>query len=193
VHFDPTEYDTSILTRRETISLLGLGALSIPGTIATVAPETLVGHPRATGEPISVEREITDEGYSYDPASDTVTWPRESVDEGPYETEPFEAWADRRSARVGSDVVLPTINDRLETDMSGIGKAVSGEWFGLVISVTIGTSYDRDGDVRSEPTVSKAALIDAAPRTVHVTISLEGREFARSVPVFVEEVDSHLL
>lgn len=181
------------VSRRETLGLLGVGSIAIPGGITTLKPEVIVGHPQGRGAPVSTEQTITDEGIEYRPSSDTVKWVkyRSGGDPVAHETEPFEKWADRRCASVGSDVVLPTIQTRLDKDLQGVGKGVSGETIGLVITVHIGTTYDRDGDVISEPNISVEDLLAVTPRTVRATIKLEGREHSRSVPVFVEETEFH--
>lgn len=177
------------VSRREALGLFGVGGVSIPGGIAAFNPEMIVGLPRAEGDSISVERAITDDSIEYRPSSDTVKWSRSTSQTGPYETEPFEKWANRKSASVGSDVVLPTIQDRADREVSGIGKGVSGEYIGMVIAIHIGTTYNRDGNVISEPNMSVEGLVDVTPRTVRTTITLEEREYTRPIPVFIEEAD----
>jgi len=181
------------VNRREALGLLGVGSVAIPGGITTLKPEAIVGHPQGRGAPVSTEQTITDEGVEYRPSSDTVRWVkyRSGGDPVAYETEPFEKWADRRCATVGSDIVLPTIQTRVDKELQGVGKGASGEIIGLVITVHIGTTYDRDGDVKSEPNVPVETLLDVTPRTVQTTIELEEREHSRSVPVFVEETEFH--
>ena len=181
------------VSRRETLGLLGVGSIAIPGGITALNPEVIVGHPQGRGAPVSTEQTITDEGIEYRPSSDTVKWVKLRSEEGPvaYETEPFEKWADRRCAAVGSDIVLPTIQTRVDKELQGVGKGASGEIIGLVITVHIGSAYDRDGNVLSEPNISVETLLDVTPRTVQTTIKLKEREHFRSVPVFVEESDIH--
>lgn len=178
------------VSRRTVVGSLGSAALLALGGIGAFKQEWIVGHPRAAGDPTSIEQTITDDAVAYHDSTDTVEWPRGA---GTTTSEPFEYWAHRKTAVVGSDVVLETIQDRIGTELSGVGKGASGELVGMVISVMIGTHYARDGSVISEPAISKSELIDVAPRTVRVTISLDGREYSRAVPVFVEEADTYNL
>lgn len=182
------------LHRRDTLALLGLGGVggvSVPGMVSAFAPETIVGLPRGEGAPVTVEQELTDEAVDYRPASDTVRWSRSTGEGGPYTTEPFGTWASRTAASVGSDAVLPAIRERLDGEATGIGNGVSDELVGMVIAVSIGTTYDREGQVVSEPNVSLEELVDVTPRTVRTTVTLEGREYTRPVAVFVEEGEVH--
>lgn len=177
------------LSRRRALALLGVGGVSVPGGIAAFRPTMLVRRPRAEGDPVSVERTIADDAVEYRPASDTVRWSRSTDGTGPYETEPFERWASRKCAAVGADVVLPTIRDRSDGEVTGVATGVSGTLVGTVVTVRVGATYDLDGNVVSEPSVSVEEVIDVTPRTVRATITLDGREHTRPVPVFVEEGD----
>lgn len=174
-------------SRREAIGLLGVGGLSIPGLVTASKPELIVGHPRAEGAPVAVERAIADEAIEYRPVSDTVRWSKSTDRTGPFVTEPFEKWAGRRAASVGSEVVIPTIRDRVGKEITGIGTGVAGELIGTVIAVRVGTTFDVEGNVISKPNVSTETLVEVTPRTIRSTITLEGRKFTRPVPVFVEE------
>lgn len=176
------------LSRREALAFLGVGGLSILGLITAFKPELLVGHRRAEGAPVSVERVISDGTIEYRPASDTVRWSKSTDQTGPYVTEPFEKWASRSSASVGSEVVVSTIQDRVGKEVTGIGEGVSGEIIGSVISVHIGSTFDVDGNVISQPNIPTERLVAVTPRTVRTTITLEGREYTRPIPVFIEEV-----
>lgn len=175
------------LSRRDALALFGVSGVSIAGGIGAFEPAVIVGLPRAEGDAISVERTV--DGVEYRPASDTVSWSRSTGDGGPYETEPFEKWASRKAASVGSDAILPAIRDRIDEEVQGIGTGVADEPIGMVVAVTVGTTYDRDGDVTSEPNLSVEDVVDVAPRTVHTKVTLEGREYTRPIPVFVEEAD----
>lgn len=183
-------------SRRELLALVGGAAAAVAtaaGGLWTFKPEVLVGHPRGEGAPISVDRTITDDSVEYRPNSDTVRWPRYSAAEGGTEVEPFEAWARRRCAVVAADSVLPAVRERVDGELSGVGKGASGEIIGLVVTVHVGTAYEADGDVVDEPSISKRELVAVTPRTVHTTITFEGRSHTRAVPVFVEEMDTHQL
>lgn len=177
------------MNRRRVLTLIGAGGASVAGGIAAFKPALVIGSPRGKGEPVSIERTITDESLEYRPSTDEVRYPTLMNSNGPvaYETVPFGRWARRRCASVGSDAVLPAIQDRFQKRVEGISKAASSEYIGLVITVTAMTTKNRDGEVVAEPNISYESLVDAAPRTVHTTVRLEGREHTRAVPVFVEE------
>lgn len=180
------------MDRRHFLGVLAGGGLAAAGGIGLRKPGLLVGAPRATGEPVSVTRTITDDAIEYLPETDRVRYARVSTPEGPddYETAPFERWASRRCASVGSDVVLPTIRDRVDTELTGIGKGVSSEYFGLAITVSATTTRNRDGEVVSEPSLSVDQLRAVTPRTIEATVRLSDREHTRGVPVFVEESEA---
>lgn len=154
-----------------------------------------MGLERGEGDPVSIERVIADDSIDYDSSNDTVRFPTLMGSEGPvaYKTESFESWADRRCASVGSEAVLPTIQDRFEKAVQSIGKAVgredTREELGMVITVWAITHRNREGEIDSKPNFSFQALVDRTPRSVHTTITLEDREHTRSVPVFVEETE----
>lgn len=179
------------MSRRDALGLLGVSGISLAGGIGVFKPDLLVGHPQGRGDPIAVGRTVTDDSIEYRPVSDTVRYPTLRNQSGPvaHETEPFKKWASRKCAVVGSDAVLPAIQNRLDTEIRGVGKATSNEFIGMVITVTIGTVRDRDGDVISEPNVSTESVLDVTPQSVRTTIRLENREYTRSVPVFVEETN----
>lgn len=185
------------LERREALSLLGIGAVSASGGIGILKPDLFVGEPQATGEPVVIEQTITSEETEteYRPASDTVRYPKYKSGDTTieYSTEPFERWASWKCASVGSEAVLPTVQDRFDQEVSRVGKGVSHEAIGFVIKAHISKPADRDGNGISGPTISKSELIETTPRTIHTTVRLEDREFTRSVPVYVEEVSYRAL
>lgn len=174
------------------MSALGIGSVSVSGGIGVLKPDLFVGEPRATGDPVSVERTITNESTEYRAASDTVRYPKYKDGETPveYGTEPFERWARRKCASVGSEVLLPTIQDRFDEEVNGVGKGVSHEATGLVIKAFISEPDDRDGNDASGPTVAKTELRETAPRTIRTTVRLEDRALTRPVPVYVEEMST---
>jgi hypothetical protein len=180
---------------------LGVGNIPIPDGLIVIRPEVLVGLPQGRGTPVSTSRTITDESLEYDPESDTVRYATVVTRAGPtdYETVPFEKWAHRRCGTVGMEVLLPTIQERLGKELQGVRggvRKIRREPLGDLIErahiVHIGTTYDRDGTVVSEPNVSIGDVLDVVPRTVRTTITLDGREYDHSLPVFVEEDDVHI-
>lgn len=156
-----------------------------------------MGSPRGEGEPVAIERAITEDSVEFEPSTDTVRYPTLMGSDGPvaYETESFESWADRKCAIIGSETVLPTIQERFDKEVQGIGKGVgqadtSGN-LGTVITVWATTHRNQNGEITSEPNFSFQALVERTPRSVHATITLEDLEHSRSVPVLVEEQELH--
>ncbi|WP_255149150.1 hypothetical protein [Halorarius halobius] len=177
------------MNRRTFLGALGGCGVTLAGGVAVGKPELVVGAPRGEGEPVSTRRAVADDAVEYLPEEDAVRYPTRVGADGPeaYETEPFERWARRRCASVGSEAVLPALDERFDTELEGIGKGVESEYLGLVISVMATTTRNREGEVVSEPNVAFDRLVARTPRTVRATVTLEGREHTRSVPVFVEE------
>lgn len=176
------------MNRRRFLGALGVGAFGLFEAVGNDVPALVGGHPRARGDPISVEHIVEDPDLEYDPSSDSVRYATVKSGEEVVRstTEPFETYANRRCASVGSEVVLPTVRERFDRDLEGLGKGVSGEVFRLVITVMHVTTHDRDGEVITEPNFAFEELVERAPRTVTVTLTLDGRSHRRSVPVFAE-------
>lgn len=155
------------------------------------------GISQGEGAPVSIKREIAEDLRDYEPSTDTVRFPTLLGSDGPVasETESFETRADRKCASIGSEALLAAIRNRFEKEVQGIWKAVgegdTGEDLGVVITVSVTTRRNRDGDTVSEPNISVRAVVDRTPRTVHATITLGDREHTRSVPIFVEENEVH--
>jgi hypothetical protein len=175
--------------RRDFLAALTGGSLAAASGFSAHRPALLEGSRRGRGDPISVQRSITDESITYDPDRGTVRYPTLMGSDGPvaHGSEPFELWANRRCASVGSDAVLPAVEDRVDREMTGIGKGVRGTSFGLAITVSATTTLDREGTVVSEPVIPLDRLVAVTPATVYATVRFEGREHTRAVPVFVEE------
>jgi len=177
------------MNRRTFLAGLIGGGLAAASGFSTHRPALLEGSQRAGGEPISVTRTITDDSVTYDPDRGTVRYPTLMDSDGPVEhaSEPFALWANRRCASVGSDEILPTIEDRVDRELAGVGTGVRGTAFGLASTVSATTTLDRDGTVVSEPNVSVERLRTVTPATVYTAIRFEEREHRRAVPVFVTE------
>lgn len=78
--------------------------------------------------------------------------------------------------------------DRLGTDAFGSSMGRGPDWATddePVIWVAVATKHGTDDSVKT-PEVPLARLADVSPRSVDVTVSLEGDAFSRSVPVFAE-------
>ena len=134
---------------------------------------------RGKGDPVTAEETITRDSVEYLEATNEVRYGDT--------TEPFHRWARRECASVGSTAVLPAIEDRFEKPIEGLGKGVRSLLFGLIITVDYTVVRDEEGSVTSEPNVEFEELVAVTPRTVTATVVLEGRDYARTVPVIVQE------
>lgn len=177
---------------------------------ATPSPTTTPTHTRSEpsakpvrcrGEPVTVERSVTDEpGYAddieYFPANKTVRFVTIRSGDEPleFDTWSFEEWGAIECAEVGLEQVREATADRLGTDEFGSSIGQSPGFFSsssLVIWLEVATQVE-DGETVSTPTVPLARLVDIAPRSAEVTVSLKGDPFSRSVPVFAEHVEMSL-
>ena len=140
---------------------------------------------RGEGAPVEIAHSVAGEDAEYRPDSDTIAVDGTTI--------PFERWARREAFEAGADAVVPTIDDRLDKSLEGVGSGVRHLVFGLVATVDHTVTRDRDGDVTSEPNVSLDRLVSAAPRTLTVTVALDGREATTDVPVGVGHVEMHQL
>lgn len=153
------------------------------------------GPTRPDGEPVSVDRTITDEpGYEpnnleYFPENGTVRYVkyRSGGEPAGYDTWSFEEWGRIETADAGAARVRTVTARRL--GVTGIGGGIAtppeeADTEGLVITVQVSKTLNRDGEVVSWPAATFPALVAAAPRAAEVTLSIEGDTFSRSVPVY---------
>lgn len=136
---------------------------------------------RGKGEPMARERTITREAVAYLESTDAV---EENGD-----TQPFERWARRECVEIGAGAVVSVVDGRLDEPVDGVGSGVRYLLFGPVITVDHTVTRDRDGGVVTEPDVTLDRLIAAAPRTMTVTVVLDGRAFTAETPVGVGHVE----
>lgn len=151
---------------------------------------------RCQGEPVSAERTITDEpgyedGLEYYPDNETVRFvaARSGGEPAEFGTWTVEEWGAIESAEVGLERAREVTADRLGTNefASGVGtppEATPPE--ARAISLEIVTELDRDGEVISTSPVSLSQLVEAGPRSVAVTLSLDSKTFERTMPVFAK-------
>ncbi|WP_152421683.1 hypothetical protein [Halogeometricum pallidum] len=132
---------------------------------------------RGKGEAVKIEKTITPESVEYLESTNEV---RENG-----HTQPFNNWARRECAEIGAGEVVPVVDDRLETAVEGVGSGVRYLIFGPVITVDHTVTRDRDGSIVSEPNVTLEQLISVAPRTMTVTVTLDGHTFTKEFPVGV--------
>lgn len=157
------------------------------------------GPVRADGDVVSIEDTRTDEpgyeedGFEYFPENRTVRTVATTSGGEPtsFSTKPFNEWGDIESAEVGATRAAAVTARRLEVDFiaNGIGQAPAGaasDEFAikLEVSKTIGS----EGEVESWPVATFPALKQAAPRSVEVTLSVEGDTVSRTVPVYVKYI-----
>lgn len=132
---------------------------------------------RGAGDAVAIAETVTRDSVEYLESSNDV------VENG--HTAPFEEWARRECEEIAADEVVPVVDDRIEASVEGVGSGVRYLLFGPVITVDHTVTRDRDGSVASEPNVPFERLISVAPRTVTVTVTLDGRGFTTAVPVGV--------
>lgn len=181
---DATETDTSTTDT------------ATPETTTEESPSDFV---RCRGESVSVERSVTDEpGYDEDnreyfPENETIRYvaARSRGEPAAFETISFDEWASIECASAATERAREVTADRLGTDEFGSGTGVPPEIADtedLVVRLTVSTRVE-GGETVETPTLSRDELADAAPRSVEATVSLEGDEFSRTVPVFARHVE----
>ena len=149
------------------------------------------------GEPTTAEGSVTDEpdyedNMKYFPSNETVRVVTLRNSEGPagFSTWSFEEWDKIECAEIGIERVRGVTADRLGTDEFGssIGQPPGFSSADASVIWVEMTTQTEDGETVSTSTVPLARLADVAPRSVDVTVSLEGDTFSRIVPVFAEHV-----
>lgn len=150
---------------------------------------------RPNGEPIITEQTITDEpGYEddieYFPGNQTVRYVKlvSGGEPAAYDTWSFEEWGSIESAEVGAKRAETVTADRLGVE--GVGSAISrppkdAETDELVIMLEVTKTVNNDDEVVNWPVATFPAIKKAAPRSVDVTLTLEGDTVSRTVPVYV--------
>lgn len=140
---------------------------------------------RGKGEAIAIEKTITRGSIEYLESTNEV---REKGN-----TEPFNGWAQSECAEIGARVVVTAIQDQFEKSVEGIGSGVRYLVFGPVITVDHTVTRDRDGSITSEPNVKLEQLISRSPRTMTITVTLQGQEYTKDLPVGVGHTEASLL
>jgi hypothetical protein len=168
-------------------------------TTETTTDEQPSDFVRCRGDPVSVERTVTDEpGYDEDDMeyfseNETIRYVAARSGDEPalFETISFDEWASIECAEAALERVREVTTDRLGTDEFGSGMGVPpdvAETEDLVVRLHVATHVE-DGETVKTPTLSRDELAAVAPRTVEATVSLEGEEFSRTVPVFAQHVE----
>lgn len=203
--------------RRRALSLIGSSAaLAVAGCLGFPEPEPAGRQPtssvrewardaeakapvRATGEPVSLDRTVTDDpgyeedGFEYFQDNRTYRYveARSGGEPVAYDTWPFEKWGRLKSATKGSIYAGTIAADRL--DVEGVGNGISSPPDGSaatapIIGVHVTKTLDREGEVVEWPVATFPDLKEAAPRSVDVTLTIEGDTFSRTVPVYAEYI-----
>lgn len=160
-------------------------------TDTTAAPTTTHGERRRArggADPITVEETIRDSEYVYVESNDTVRYPAvKSGDEVlEYGHDSFDDWTSSEGVDVGVHAVYNLVDERVGREYGGSVRA--GPDGSAVVSLRVVTRVDRDGDVVSEPDVSFADLVAAAPRSVTSTIHFAGKSATHTHEVWVRRV-----
>lgn len=132
---------------------------------------------RGEGEAVTIEKTITRDSAEYLESTNDV---RENG-----HTEPFRQWARRECESIGASEVLTVVENRLDKSVEGVGSGVRFLLFGPVISVDRTVTRDRDGSTVSEPNVTLERLVSVAPRSMTITVILDGHGFTKKIPVGV--------
>jgi hypothetical protein len=162
------------------------------------ASEDDSGPLRPDGDPISVERTITDPELDYLPEEDAVRYPAyyRRTGRGPdgqptrttvYETTPFADWAATETASVAADEVSAVADERLAGDPT-LSVGITNREGEMAVTAELTTTLNRDGTVVSEPSTDFERVVAAVPRSVDTTIHFEGETATRTVPVWVGEM-----
>jgi len=138
---------------------------------------TSIGSRRARGraEEITVSKAFDGE-YTY-LASENAVRNEESND-----VEPFDRWVWAQLRSISADSVESALSSR------GVGDPAVGYPLGpetLAITVSLTTTLDRDGNVEFTPQTSFEDVAAVTPRSVTVTVSLDGKTRTETVPVWV--------
>lgn len=215
------QYDiirTMKISRRSLLKTVGGASALLAGCISneddpdssadTAAPTTQAVSPsvRANQSNVRVETAANESKYEYLESENAVRYVAayrhsnpEAVESGSpptrepvYDTIPFERWAETECVHVGSKRVAEVMASRLGKNASEVTAGVTTQNGSKTIIVTRSTTVDRDGDVRSTPSMSYEQLEAVAPSTVTATVSLENRRRTCTVPVEIKNISMRL-
>lgn len=171
------------MNRRKFLLASG-GIISVGGTAVASATRTDIladeELTRGKGKAVALENTNTLDSVTYLESTNEV---RKNGN-----TLPFNKWARWECADIGASEVVFIVDNRLEPTVEGVGSGVASQIFGPVITADHTVTRDSDGTIVSEPNVTLDELISVAPRTVTVTVNLEGRGYATDIPVGVGQM-----
>ena len=172
-------------SRRIVLAATGLGLGGVVagylGTGSRIDPEDHVpdgwhDEPvRGRAEPVETKAAIDDE-VTYHPEREEV-----EISEGEFRS--VEHWLEVECPHVAGRYLADLLNERLDDSTSvGAGIVSSGKLF-----VRRYVEANRDGDIISSPTVEFKAILDATPKYVDATVTLDDFEHTCRPPVYVED------
>ena len=152
---------------------------------------------RPDGDPVAVERTITDPELDYLPEEDAVRYPAyyRRTGRGPdgqptrttiFETTPFEDWGETECASVAADEVRAVVEPAVDGDPN-LSVGITNREGEMAVTVQQTTTLNRQGTVVSEPTTPFERVVAVTPRSVDATVHLEGQTHATTVPVWASE------
>lgn len=152
------------------------------------------GPKRASGEPIAIDRTVTDEdGYDddfeYFPENESVrfVFAVSGSEPAEFRTVPFDRWAETEAASFGERATRNTTADRTGVDAftTGFGHVTEVEGVDrIVILVSVRFLLDREGNVIESPDVPLSMIVESAPETVTVDMTVEDRQYEKTFDVF---------
>lgn len=151
---------------------------------------------RARGNPVTAERSFVDESgydddFEYFPENGTVRVVTARGGDKPrsFADWSFEEWGKFRAGHIGRERVRTVTAERLGHDnfYSSLGQPPLGATaVGMTITLYASVSDDEPRPT-STPAVGLERLADDAPRSVEVTVSLDGDAFTHTLPVYVDQ------
>ncbi|MFD1587721.1 hypothetical protein ACFR9U_12065 [Halorientalis brevis] len=156
---------------------------------------------RPDGDPVTIERTITDPDLDYLPDEHAVKYPAYykrvgTPGDGPptrttiYETTPFEDWAVTECASAGAKKVGSVVRSAVDGDPN-LSVGITTRDDEMAISARQTTTKNREGEVVSEPTVPFDRVVAVTPRAVTATVHLDDQSHTATIPVWADEMTMH--
>jgi hypothetical protein len=201
-------------SRRSVLKMVGVASVPFAGCVnngngsagpvdnATPTTQAVSPSVRENQSNVSIETTANESKYEYIESENAVRYVAayrhsnpEAVENGSpptrepvYDTMPFEQWAETECAHVGSQKVAEVIETRIDGNTSEVNAGVTTQNGNRTVIVTRSTVFNRDGEVKSTPSMSYKQLGAVAPSTVTATVSLENRSRTCTVPVEIENM-----
>ncbi|NHN42761.1 hypothetical protein G9C85_14135 [Halorubellus sp. JP-L1] len=146
---------------------------------------------RGTADVLPIERTVTGEQHEYVPSNDTVKYPkyRSGGDVSGYGYQSFDEWATIETASFGASALKDRFADEFpNSEHVPVALSAPTDELPFRLTVHLETRLDEDGNVISEPPMSKPETIAVTPETIRGTIHLADQTSTQSVPVYVVAV-----